>query len=466
LTGIIAGERYMENRTENHERLIQKLSESIKVTSNIEKELFDEYKVKRGLRNSDHTGVLVGLTKIGSVLGYVKKDDGTLEPIDGKLIYRGINVTELVEGCQKGEYHGFEETAYLLISGKLPTREELSDFHHYLAEQRKLPSFFTKQMILPLRGKNIMNMLSTLVMALYNDDDNADDTSRENLMKQSLNLIAKFPTIVAYAYQSMMHSHYDKTLAIRHPMPELSTAENFLWMMKGEKYTPLEADVLDLALIIHAEHGGGNNSTFTIRVTSSSGTDTYSAITSAIGSLKGPLHGGANIAVQQMLEYLKKEVNNWKSQEEVSEILLKILKKEAFDKAGKIYGIGHAIYTKSDPRAVLLKAKARELAIEKDRMDEFNFLDMVERTALKVFKEFRGNSVHKTMCANVDFYSGFVYNMIGLPQEVYTPLFAISRVTGWCAHRIEELNFSSKRIIRPAYKNVYGQKQYMPLEDR
>lgn len=446
--------------------LIEKLSESIKVTSNIEKELFEQHNVKRGLRNADHTGVLVGLTKIGSVLGYEKKDDGTLEPIEGKLIYRGINVTELVDGIQKADYHGFEETTYLLLSGRLPTEEELEGFHLYLAEQRNIPSFFTKQMILPLRGKNIMNMLSTVVMALYNDDDNADDISRENLMKQSLSLIAKFPVIVAYAYQSMMHAHYEATLAIRHPKPELSTAENFLWLMKGNRYTKLEADVLDLSLILHAEHGGGNNSTFTIRVTSSSGTDTYSAITSAIGSLKGPLHGGANIAVQEQMAHLKKVINDWKDSKEIAAYLLKILRKEAFNGSGKIYGIGHAIYTKSDPRAVLLKAKARELAIEKDRLDEFNFYDLVERTAIRVFKEFRGEEVNKTMCANVDYYSGFVYDMIDLPQEVYTPLFAISRVTGWCAHRIEELNFSSKRIIRPAYKNVYGQKKYIPMDER
>ncbi len=445
--------------------LIEKLSESIKVTSNIEKELFEKYNVKRGLRNADHTGVLVGLTKIGSVIGYEKQDDGTLKSIDGKLIYRGIDVVDLVEGVQKSDYHGFEETAYLLLSGKLPSHEELFSFNEYLAEQRNIPSFFIKQMILPLRGKNIMNMLSTLVMALYNDDEDADNTNRENLMKQSLSLIAKLPVIVAYAYQSMMHAHYESTLAIRHPKQELSTAENFLWLMKGNRYTKLEADVLDLSLILHAEHGGGNNSTFTIRVTSSSGTDTYSAITSAIGSLKGPLHGGANIAVQQQMAHLKKVIHDWKDEKEIATYLLKILRKEAFNDSGKIYGIGHAIYTLSDPRAVLLKSKARELAIEKDRLDEFNFYDLVERTAIRIFKEFRGEDV-KTMCANVDFYSGFVYDMIDLPQEVYTPLFAISRVTGWCAHRIEELNFSSKRIIRPAYMNVYGQKKYIPVDER
>lgn len=446
--------------------LIEKLSQSIKVTSNIEKELFDEYNVKRGLRNADHTGVLVGLTKIGSVIGYEKQDDGSLLPVDGRLLYRGIRVKDLVEGCQKDGHHGFEEITYLLLSGKLPGAEELKDFNRYLAEHRFLPSFFTKQMILPLRGKNIMNMLSTLVMALYNDDENADDTSRENLMVQSLSLIAKFPVIVAYAYQSMMHAHHGGTLAIRHPKPELSTAENFLWLMKGDKYTQLEADILDLSLILHAEHGGGNNSTFTIRVTSSSGTDTYSAVTSAIGSLKGPLHGGANIAVQNMIEHLKKEINDWKDEKEIADYLLKILQKKAFNKSGKIYGIGHAIYTKSDPRAVLLKKKARELAEEKDRMDEFNFLDLIEKTAIKVFNEFKGGKSDKTMCANVDFYSGLVYDMIGIPKEVYTPLFAVSRVTGWCAHRIEELNFSSKRIIRPAYKNVYGDKTYIPIDER
>lgn len=449
------------------EKIIASLSDSIKVTSNIEQDLFIEYNVKRGLRNADHSGVLVGLTKIGNVIGYEKQDDGTLKPTEGRLFYRGIDVKNLVNGFQNEGIHGFDETAFLLLSGKLPTKDELDTFSKYLAEERHLPSFFTKNMILPLYGKNIMNMLSRSVMVLYNYDEEADNTDRENLMKQSVNLLAKFPVIIAYAYQSMRHSYYDEPLEIRLPKDELTTAENFLYMLKGEgNYTKLDADILDLALVLHAEHGGGNNSSFTVRVTSSSGTDTYSSITSGIGSLKGPLHGGANIKVMEMMENIKENVANWKDEREIADYLLKILRKETFNKSGKLYGIGHAIYTNSDPRAVILKEKARELAKEKDRLEEFELYEAVERLASQVFAEFKGTKVNKIVCANVDFYSGFVYDCIGIDKEVFTPLFAMSRVAGWCAHRIEELNFASKRIIRPAYKNVYAEHQYIPFTER
>jgi len=448
-------------------KIIAKLSESIRVTSHIEQDLFVKYNVKRGLRNADHSGVLVGLTKIGNVIGYNKLEDGSLEPTEGKLFYRGINVKNLVDGFQKEGIHGFDETSFLLLSGKLPTKDEIDRFSKYLAEERHLPSFFTKNMILPLYGKNIMNMLSRSVMVLYNYDENADNTDRENVMMQSVNLLAKFPVIIAYAYQSMRHSYYNEPLEIRLPKDELTTAENFLYMLKGEgNYTKLDADILDLALVLHAEHGGGNNSSFTVRVTSSSGTDTYSSITSGIGSLKGPLHGGANIKVMEMMENIKENVKNWSDEREIADYLLKILRKETFNKSGKLYGIGHAIYTNSDPRAVILKEKARELAKEKDRLEEFELYATVERLASQVFAEFKGSAVNKIVCANVDFYSGFVYDCIGIDKEVFTPLFAMSRVAGWCAHRIEELNFASKRIIRPAYKNVLEEGQYIPFADR
>jgi citrate synthase len=449
------------------EKLIEKLSDSIKETSHIDNELFVQYNVKRGLRNSDHTGVLVGLTKIGSVIGYIKNDDGSLEPVDGNLFYRGINVKEIVSGVQAAGYQGFDETVYLLLSGNLPTKHELDTFSKYLADHRDLPQEFTKDIILSLKGKDLMNMLSRAVMGLYVFDDDADSIESLNLMQQSLNLVAKFPTIIAYSYQSMMHGYYHKTLSIRHPKKELTTAENFLYMLKGPgNYTKLDAEILDLSLILHAEHGGGNNSSFTIRVTSSSGTDTYSAVTAAIGSLKGPLHGGANIMVQEMMTHLKKEIKNWSDDYEIKNYLMKILKKEAYNKTGKIYGIGHAIYTKSDPRAILLKVKARELAIEKGRLEEFEFYEAIERMAPIAFAEFKGDKANKVLCANVDFYSGLVYDMIGIPEEIYTPLFAMSRIAGWVAHRIEELNFDSKRIIRPAYRNVYKNADYIAIANR
>jgi citrate synthase len=302
---------------------------------------------------------------------------------------------------------------------------------------------------------------------LYNLDKDAEDTSPENLVNQSLNLIAKFPTIIAYSYHALRHFYYHKTLSIRHPDPTLSTAENFLLMMKGAgKYSKLEADILDLALILHADHGGGNNSTFTIRVTSSTGTDTYSAVASAIASLKGPLHGGANHEVLGMMENIKENVKHWDSQKEVTDYLVKMLNKQAYDHSGKIYGIGHAVYTISDPRAILLKRQARELAIEKGRLEEFELYESIEKLAPQIFYDFKGDKVAKRVCANVDFYSGFVYNCIGIKEPLYTPLFAMSRIAGWCAHRLEELTFDAKRIIRPAYKNVYPEHSYIQLKDR
>lgn len=449
-------------------QLVKNLSESVLRVSHIEPELFEKYNVKRGLRNADHSGVLVGLTNIGDVVGYRKEGD-SLVPIEGKLYYRGIDVEELVAGAIDQERHGFDELVYLLLSGKLPNAAELADFMSYMGSLRELPDDFTNSMILANKGPNLMNMLARTVLALYNLDENAENISPEFLVDQSLSLIAKFPTIIAYSYHALRHYFQHKTLSIRHPNPELSTAENFLMMMKGAgKYTRLEADILDLALILHAEHGGGNNSTFTIRVTSSTRTDTYSAVASAISSLKGSLHGGANHEVLSMMDNIKKNVKHWDSEQEVTDYLLKILNKKAHDRSGKIYGLGHAVYTISDPRAKLLKKKARQLAEEKGRLDEYVLYEMIEKLAPHIFYnyKFKDNKVAKRVCANVDFYSGFVYNCIGINEQLYTPLFAMSRISGWCAHRLEELTFGAGRIIRPAYKNVSSLQQYQPLKNR
>lgn len=451
----------------NKDYLIYKLSETVKETARIDHELFKCFGVKRGLRNEDHSGVLVGLTNIGDVVGYERlPDGGGLKAIPGQLLYRGIEVSDLVHGVQAENRLGYEETAFLLLSGYLPDREELETFSNLLNEQMIL-RHATKMNILQLYGNDIMNILARSVLVLYAFDENADNTSRDNLVRQSIDLIAKFPSIIAYAYHTMNHNKNGGSLHIRIPKPHFSLAENFIYMMKGSKgYTPLDVKILDLCLILHAEHGGGNNSTFTTRVTSSSGTDTYSSIAAAIGSLKGPLHGGANLQVIDMFTHLREAISDWTDEKEVKTYLMRMLHKEVYDKKGLIYGIGHAVYTVSDPRALLLKEMARSLAKEKGREKEFDFLELVEELAVESFMEFKGNSVNKRVCANVDFYSGFVYDMIGLPREVYTPLFAMSRVAGWVAHRIEELNFDSKRIIRPAYKNVAPSTSYQPLTKR
>lgn len=434
-------------------------------SSQIDKELFTRFNVKRGLRNQDGSGVLVGLTNIGDVVGYEKRDEQVI-PCHGQLFYRGVNVYDLVKGFQQDSRHGFDETVYLLLAGKLPNNEELAATSAYLSSLRDLPSYFTKNMILSLRGRNIMNMLARSVLVLYTLDDRPEDPDHLNIIRQSLDLIAKFPVITAYSYFGMRHSYQRKSLVIRHPEPHLSTAENFIYMLKGEKYSKLEADILDLNLVLHAEHGGGNNSSFTTRVVSSSGTDTYSAIAAALGSLKGSLHGGANLRVIEMMKDIKKNVKDWTDKKEISDYLLKILRGEAGDGSGKIYGIGHAIYTLSDPRAVLLKEKARELAEEKGKMDEFQLYENIEELAPEVFATYKGSSNVKVISPNVDFYSGFVYKCIDIPKELFTPIFAVSRIAGWCAHRLEEVTFGSKRIIRPAYKNVYGRADYENLSER
>lgn len=450
----------------NNEQITKVLSDTIAYTSNIDKELFDKMGVKRGLRNEDHSGVLAGLTRVGDVVGYEKQPDGSLKPTPGKLFYRGMDVEDLVRGIQAEDRLGFEETAFLLLSGRLPSREEHEAVTKLISQTMPLNHLATMN-ILSLKGANIMNILARSVLELYVYDENPDDISPDNLIRQSLNLIAKFPTIIAYAYQVMRHDRLGRSLHIRHPYENRSVAENFLFMMNGrDNYTELDIKILDLALILHAEHGGGNNSTFSVRVTSSTETDTYSAIAAGIGSLKGPLHGGANIKVQGMLADMKKNVNDWTSVDQIDSYLLKILNKEAFDRTGLIYGIGHAVYTISDPRAGLLKEMARELAREKGREDEFEFMELIEERAVEVFLDFKKQRAKSRTCINVDFYSGFVYDAIGLPPEVFTPLFAMARIVGWSAHRIEEMNFASKRLIRPAYKNVRNTQTFIPIDER
>jgi len=448
-------------------RLVSQLEPSVRKSCQIDSGLFEQFDVKRGLRNSDGSGVLVGMTNISQVIGYDKKD-GKVVAIPGRLTYRGIEIEDIVSGFLNEGRHGFDETVFLLLTGTLPTKEELLVFSEHLASLRALPDDFTKDMILSMKGRDVLNILARSVLGLYTLDDKPDSIALENMIRQSLSLIAKFPTIVAYSYQALRHLYKGKTLSIRHPQPEMTTAENFLYLIKGDcnGFSKLEADLLDLMLVLHADHGGGNNSTFTLRVTSSSETDIYSSITSAIGSLKGPLHGGANVRVLEMMDDMKTHVKDWTDEEEVKQHLLKILNKKANDMSGKIYGIGHAVYTISDPRAGILKAKARELAVEKGRLAEFELYSLVERLTPEVFRVFKGDKSAKVVCINVDFYSGFVYSCLDISKELYTPLFAIGRVSGWCTHRIEELTFSGKRIVRPAYKNVYGDHEYIPMANR
>ena len=442
------------------EYLIYKLADEMKGSVKIDMNLFRANQVKRGLRNEDGTGVLVGLTNIGNVVGRMVDGEGNKVPVEGELYYRGYEISELVGHIIDEKRLGFEEVAYLLLSGRLPDREELDQFHSLIFENMPLEPA-TMLHIIELEGKNIMNILSRSVLELYTYDANPDDTSRENLMRQSIELISKFPTIIAYAYNVLRHKEQGRSLHIRHPWEQLSFAENFLHMLKRD-YTELDARTLDLLLIVHAEHGGGNNSTFTVRLSSSSGTDTYSSIAAGIGSLKGPLHGGANIKVRDMLEFMKGHIPDWSDENRIRKTVRSLIKGEIYDRRGLVYGIGHAVYTISDPRARLLKRMARDLAVEKDRLKEFEFMERIERIAVEEVAAMKG----KVVCANVDFYSGFVYDLIGLPVDIYTPLFAMARIVGWCAHRNEELNYEGRRIIRPAYKCVVDSGEYLPLADR
>src|SRR5574344_970730 len=445
------------------EYLIYKLSDEMKKSTRMDAELFKKLDVKRGLRNDDGTGVLVGLTNIGNVVGYKRGEAGKITPVEDKLFFRGYEVTDLVHAVTKEGRFGFEEICFLLLSGRLPNADELQEFRELILDNMPL-QHQTILHIIELQGDDIMNILSRSVLEFYTFDENPDDVSRENLMRQSIELISKFPAIIAYAYNMYRHKEHGRSLHIRDAQKGLSLAENFLFMLKGNDYTPLDVRTFDVLLILHSEHGGGNNSTFTVRVTSSTGTDTYSSIAAGIGSLKGPKHGGANLKVVSMLSFLKESISDWESDKQIETNLTRILNGEAFDKAGLIYGIGHAVYTMSDPRTLLLKEMARDLAIEKGRLAEYEFLERVERVAIDTIYKVKGR--HKTLCANVDFYSGFVYDLIGIPREIFTPLFAMARIVGWCAHRNEELNFEGRRIIRPAYRCVTDEREYIPIKER
>lgn len=450
----------MINRSEY---LLNRLAETAEEYNTINPKYYDLYDVKRGLRNKNGTGVLVGLTEIGSVHGYLIEEDEKLS-VEGKLFYRGIELRELVTGFQSDKRFGFEECAYLLLLGKLPTSEQLADFNTVLGEFRSLPNNFTENFLLKLPSKDIMNQLQRSVLFLYSEDDKADHIDIRNLLEQSIKLIARFPTILAYGYQAKVHNFNNKSLFIHSPKKELSTAENILHMSRSDsKYSKTEAEVLDLCLVIHAEHGGGNNSAFATHVVSSSGTDTYSAISSAIGCLKGPKHGGANKMVKKMVDDIKLHVKDFSNEKKLKDYLRKILKKEAFNKQGLIYGMGHAVYTLSDPRSELLRDKAEELAKEKGYEKEFNLYKNIEKLTKELFIEIRGKNA--VICSNVDLYSGLVYEMLNIPEELFTPLFAAARVTGWCAHRIEQI-MSDKKIIRPAYKNVSPISDYTEISDR
>ena len=451
------------NRFSEMDNEIKRLSEICIENGAIDPELYGKYDVKRGLRDINGKGVLAGLTEISEVCSSTVID-GVSVPCEGKLYYRGIDIEDIVKGFVTEKRFGFEETVYLLLFGKLPKKEELSDFCALLAKYRTLPTSFVRDIILKAPSADMMNALARSVLTLFAYDDNASDTSIPNVLRQCLELIALFPLLSVYGYQAYSHYHDGNSLYIHAPKAELSTAENILYTLRPDSsYTELEAKILDIALVLHAEHGGGNNSTFTTHVVTSSGTDTYSAIAAAIGSLKGPKHGGANIKVVRMFEDMKKTVKNWESEEEVSEYLKKLLRKEAFDKAGLIYGMGHAVYSLSDPRANIFKKFVKSLSEEKGRTEEYMLYSMVERLAPKIIGEER--KIYKGVSANIDFYSGFVYSMLNLPLELYTPIFAIARIAGWSAHRIEEL-ISAGKIIRPAYKAVSDRMPYTKIIER
>ncbi len=447
----------------NIDRYIDLIRSQNSTWNKIPAHYYSEYNVKRGLRNSDGTGVLAGLTSIGEVHGYVI-DEGNKSPVEGKLRYRGIDIEDIVAHCMAEHRYGFEEVTFLLLFGFLPTRELLDTFTAQLADMRNLPFEFTEDMILKAPGKNVMNKLGRGILALYSYDDNPDDISIPNLIRQSLELIARFPVLIANSYACKRHYFDNQSLVIHNPNPKLSTAENFLYMIRDDnQYTELEAQILDLAMMLQAEHGGGNNSAFAVHVLSSTGTDTYSAIAAAVGSLKGPKHGGANDKMMSQMNEIKENVKNWEDEGEVLEYLKKILRKEAGDGKGLIYGMGHAVYTLSDPRAVILKERAEYLAEETGNSKEFALYDLVERLAPVAFRELKGTD--KPICANVDFYSGFVYQMLKIPQELFTPIFAMSRIVGWCAHRMEEI-MTSNKIIRPAYRSVVKRMPYVSIDDR
>lgn len=453
----------INNMSEDFSYKISDLSDLCKKNGYIEPSLYEKYEVKRGLRDIDGKGVLTGLTRISDIRQN-KIVNGKTVPCDGQLFYRGINVKDIIAGCEAENRMGFEETVYLLLFGELPNKSQLDDFRILMSQYRDLPTNFIRDVIMKAPSHDIMNTMARSILTLSSYDKNANDIKIENVLRQSLQLIARMPRLAVYAYHAYNHISRNKSLYIHYPDPEKSIAENFLMMLRpNKKYTELEAKVLDMALILHAEHGGGNNSSFVTHVVTSSGTDTYSAIAAALCSLKGPKHGGANIKVSEMFKDIEKTVKDWRDDEEISAYLSKILDKEAFDKSGLIYGIGHAVYTISDPRTQVLKKYVKALAEEKDCCDEYELYSRVEKLAPEII----GNKkkMYKNVSANVDFYSGFAYKMLKIPVELYTPLFATARVAGWSAHRIEEI-MNSGKIIRPAYMSVSEESKYINLKDR
>ena len=439
------------------------LSRLCEATGRIDKELYSKYDVKRGLRDINGKGVLAGLTEISEICSS-KVVNGETRPCEGKLYYRGVDVEDIVRGFIHDDRFGFEEVVYLLMFGRLPTPEQYEQIKRILAKYRNLPHYFTRDVILKAPSKDMMNALARCVLTLYSYDPNADDTWLPNVLRQCLELIAIFPVISVYSYQAYNHYHMGQSLIIHSPQPQLSTAENILYMLRPDsKYTKLEAKLLDMSLVLHAEHGGGNNSSFTTHVVTSSGTDTYSAIAAALGSLKGPKHGGANIKVVKMFEDMERNISDFTDEDAVRNYLTKLLHGEAFDRSGLIYGMGHAVYSISDPRARVFKGFVEKLSEEKGRQDEFRLYSMVERLAPEVIAKER--RIYKGVSANVDFYSGFVYSMLDLPQKLFTPIFAIARIAGWSAHRMEEL-VNSGKIIRPAYLNVHDRVEYKDISDR
>lgn len=443
---------------------IKKVTVETKKNDPIDPDLYQKYDVKRGLRYADGRGVLVGLTRIGDVVGYEVDETGKKIAVPGRLVYRGYSVEDIVHDTEAHHQFGYEQCAYLLLFGELPTQTQLEEFKAVMGSMRVLPPNFTEDMIMKAPSSDIMNKIARGVLASYSYDPNPEDRNIENILRQCMELISRFSTLAAYGYQAKRRYYDGKSMYIHNPDPTLGTAENFLRLIRSDKsYTRLEAEILDLALILHAEHGGGNNSSLTIHVVSSADTDTYSAVAAAVGSLKGRRHGGANIRVMEMMDDVKAHVKDWSSETEVAEYLRKIARKEAFDHTGLIYGQGHAVYTISDPRAILLREKATELAREKGCEEELNLYNIIDRMAPEVLYELHGDK--KKICTNVDFYSGFVYSMLNIPRELFTPLFAIARIAGWSAHRIEEI-VAGGRIYRPAYKNVSEERKYVPIEDR
>ncbi len=455
----------MEKRPKNviNKALLERWSNQAREKSLVDNKLYVKYDVKRGLRDLSGRGVLAGLTQIGEVIATAMEGDKVV-PAPGQLIYRGIGIEELVRGFLSEGQFGFEETAYLLLFGNLPNKKELGFFERQLGDFRILKKSFIHDAILKMPSRDIMNSMARSVLAMYSFDENPEDISIPNILRQSLQLISVFPSLAVYGYKSLVHKYRDESLIIHTPKRELSTAENILHMLRPDsKYSDMEARLLDIALVLHAEHGGGNNSSFTTHLVSSSGTDTYAVIAAAIGSLKGPRHGGANIKAVMMFEDMKKAIGDWDDDDEIRNYLMRILNKEAFDRTGLIYGIGHAVYSISDPRTAILKEYARKVAEEKKMVKEFCLHEKVENLAPEVITQKR--KVYKGVSANVDFYSGFVYEMMGIPPELFTPLFAVARIVGWCAHRIEEIANGGK-IIRPAYKSVAPRQKYLPMDKR